>query len=213
MGKRGKKPGVPGPNGARRRHLMRLRFVEQYVGGGPGVAGNATQSALRAGLATTRTSASVHGHYMLKDPKTQELIERHSQDKECGIERAARELSRIGTLTARQIDEVVRAVAEGRVDELDPATQAIVAGMKVTQTIVGGGKSSRRVIEHVEVRAWDKIAALGLLAKIRGWLAPVRAEVSGPDGGPLVILPASPHRVVVAEAEGPAEIVDGEAKP
>jgi len=150
---------------------------------------------------------------MLKDPKTQELIERHSCDTECGIERAARELSRIGTLTAQQIDEVVRAVAEGRVDELDPATQAIVAGMKVTQTIVGGGKSSRRVIEHVEVKAWDKIAALGLLAKIRGWLAPVRAEVSGPGGGPLVILPASPHRVVAAEAERPAEIADGEAEP
>ena len=63
------------------------------------------------------------------------------------------------------------------------------------------------------MKAWDKIAALGLLAKIRGWLAPVRAEVSGPGGGPLVILPASPHRVVAAEAERPAEIADGEAEP
>ena len=212
MGKRGKKPGVPGPNGARRRDLMRLRFVEQYVGGGAGVAGNATQSALRAGLATTRTSASVHGHYMLKDPKVRELIDRRSQDKEMGIDRALLELSRIGTLTARQIDEVVRAVAEGRVDELDPATQAIVAGMKVTQAVSGGGKSTKRVVEHVEVKAWDKIAAIGILAKIRGWLAPVRAEVTGPGGGPLVILPASPHRVVVA-GEVPAEIADGEAKP
>ena len=208
MGKRGKKPGVPGPNGARRRRLMIERFVAEYTGGGPGVVGNATQSALAARLATTRTSASVRGHYMLKDPKVRELIDRHSQDKEMSIDRALLELSRIGTLTARQIDEVVRAVAEGRVDELDPATQAIVAGMKVTQAVSGGGKSTKRVVEHVEVRAWDKIAAIGILAKIRGWAAPLRTEVSGPGGGPLVILPASPHRVATPTPE-----IAGEAEP
>jgi hypothetical protein len=40
-------------------------------------------------------------------------------------------------------------------------------------------------LEPDDIRAADQIAALRLLAEIDGWKAPVRNEMTGPDGEPL----------------------------
>ncbi len=178
---------------ARKRQLKRARFVRAYVSAAGGVAGNATAAARAAGLARTQASARVRGCLMLKDPIVLAMIDREVAAVGADTARILRELGRIAFYTATQVAEAEKAFLDGTVDQLDDATQAVIAGAEVTRDPTG--------TTRVRIHTHSKMVALDLLARVKK-LVGARIEVVGRDGGPIegvvFLLPAPTRRVVEA---------------
>jgi phage terminase small subunit len=144
------------------------RFVAEYL-----VDLNATQAAIRAGYSAK--TAFIIGHENLKKPAMAAAIrerqEALAKKLDLSAERVLMELSRIAFADVRQLFD-----GQGQlkaVPELPPELAAAVRSM--TRRSVTEGGSTR---EQVQVRLWDKVAALTLLCKHLG-LFESKVEVGG----------------------------------
>lgn len=138
----------------------RLPFVHAYLNN----QNNATQAAILIGVSPQ--SAAVIGHRLLKDVKTQELlnIEREVRASASGltVERTLKELSRLAYSNPKKLFD-----ANGNlipIHLLDDDTAATISGFEVTeeQTTTTKGKRSTvaSLVRSTKPKLWDKNSAL-----------------------------------------------------
>lgn len=158
------------------------RFVEEYL-----IDLNATQAAIRAGYSahTAEQTAS----RLLRNVKVQEAIaaaqQARSQRTEITQDRVLREIASLSFADIRQLFD-----SNGRlrsVHELPDDVASAIASVDSYEEFAGSGDERRRIGEVRKIKLWDKVSALTLLAKHLGMLTEKR-EISGPNGGPQVML-------------------------
>jgi phage terminase small subunit len=177
-------------------------FVREYL-----IDLNATQAYLRAGFKVKPTSARVQSCRLLADPNIASAIEaamgERAKRTEITQDRVLQELARIAFFDLRTLyreDGSLKAM-----HELDDEAAAVLAGVDVVETkgnaAIGGEDGIRHVAEYVKkVKIPDKVAALGLAMRHLGMLKD-KTELTGPNGGPVVVEkierivvdPAHPH--------------------
>jgi phage terminase small subunit len=177
-------------------------FVREYL-----IDLNATQAYLRAGFKVKPTSARVQACRLLADPNIASAIEaamgERAKRTEITQDRVLQELARIAFFDLRTLyreDGSLKAM-----HELDDEAAAVLAGVDVVETkgnaAIGGEDGIRHVAEYVKkVKIPDKVAALGLAMRHLGMLKD-KTELTGPNGGPVVVEkiervvvdPANPH--------------------
>lgn len=146
---------------------------------------NGRQAAIRAGFAPK--SASVRACNMLKRPEIQEAIraanEKRVRKAEVTAERVIQELARIAFGDVRALF-----TERGELkppSDWEPEVSAAIASVEVVTKTTGRGENAE--IEYVhKVKSWDKVQALGLLARHLGILQE-RVALIGPDGGPVQV--------------------------
>ena len=164
--------------------IRRRRFIRQYVTGGPGVAGNAAQAVIAAGLASSETYAKVAGSELLKSPQTQAAILAAMDRAGATEERIMQELSRIALGDHRDVAEWGpdwhRFVPSRLLDNDSAATVQGVESLR-TERVTERGVD---VTHKLRLQQYSKVEALALLVKVRG-MVKYRMEHSGPDGAPI----------------------------
>ena len=190
--------------------LARNQFVNAFTGGVQGVPpGDVTAAAKHAGLGSTHQSAGNQGHRMLKRPEVTAAIQRRMDIMNVTAERVTKEIARVAFHDVTQVAEVATAWRNGDLSTIDADAAAVIASAKVTHRTEGRGEF-RDQIEEVEVRAYDKVAALGLMAKVLriGGFAGKTIEHVGAGGGPIQVeaqvkfyLPANGRGAQVVEAQ------------
>lgn len=170
------------------------RFVEEYL-----IDLNATQAAIRAGY-SPETAYSI-GSENLKKPEIATAIEaaRKNLSETSGItlERVQKEYARLAFLDIRKaFDE------EGRlkpIHELDDDTAAAIAGIETEALFEGRGDDREMIGRLHKLRLSDKKAALDSICKLFGWVVD-KKELTGKDGGPVVIQTKEQRDAAVAAA-------------
>lgn len=179
----------------------RTRFVAEYL-----VDLNARQAAIRAGYSPK--TAEVQGPRLLGNAQVSAAIQAGQRKKlaklEITAERVLMEVARIAFSDIRAwFDDQgrLKPIADLS-DDVAAALGSVELQREKTRTIAG--ETVTTVLEDcvVKVKAWDKGRALELLAKHFG-LVKERVEHSGPDGGPIRLIP---------DAEIEARIRDLEAQ-
>ena len=164
--------------------IRRRRFVKQYVLGGPGVAGNAAQSMLTAGLVKSEAYATVAGTEMMAKRETQAAIQRALDRAGATDERLMQELTRIALGDPREVQEWGedwhRFIPSRLLDHDGAATVQSVSSDR-TEVVSEHGV---RVTTKLKLQQYNKVEALALLMKARGLLT-YRLEHSAPGGGPI----------------------------
>jgi phage terminase small subunit len=164
----------------------RVRFAHEYAKDF-----NATQAAIRSGYSAGKKnkSAEVTGCRLLSDVKVQAIIQSlHAQSAvKAGttVDRVHQEYARVAFSDARKLFRADNTLKPP--SEWDDDTAAVLAGIDVTDTLVGGGDDEDAVpmmTRISKVKRWDKMRALDSLAKILGMLKP---ELPGNAGGGLAI--------------------------
>jgi phage terminase small subunit len=151
-------------------------FVQHYLGGLPGIRGNATQASLAAGYApkAARSSASV----LLRKPRIEAAIEAHFAKADITVARVLEELRRIAFSDLRQVAtwggaDGVRLLTS---DTLTDEAAACIAEVVDHSKTVGQDILDRQV----RVKLHDKLAALNTLAKYLGMLREPEAAKERP---------------------------------
>ena len=131
------------------------RFVAEYL-----VDLNATQAAIRAGY-STKTAASI-GYENLRKPEisafVQATVQRHMAALDLSLERIIAEAARVGISDIR--------------DLFDPETHAILEPHKLPENVARAVASFTVTTSTVsntitEVKFWNKLQALELVAKLK----------------------------------------------
>ena len=161
--------------------LKQQSFCREYL-----VDLNATQAAIRAGY-SPRTAASI-GQENLKKPEIQEaiqgLIEERSRRVEVTSDMVIEELARLAFVDIGKLyDESGKLLP---VHEIPEGVRRAVLGIDVFEETEGRGEAKELVGLTKKVRVADKIRALELLGKHLRLFAD-RTEITGADGGPLVV--------------------------
>lgn len=164
-------------------------FVREYL-----VDNNAAQAAIRAGYSAK--AASQTGSRLMADVKIKAAID-HELSKLASEatdrrERILRELERIAFATPADVAKWgPNGVVLLESDTLTPDQLAAVASVSSRET-----KDSL----SYSFKMHDKLGALMALAKLLGLMVD-KSEVSGPDGGPLKVMPVDPAEVARALIE------------
>lgn len=160
------------------------RFVGEYL-----CDLNATQAAIRAGYAPR--SADVTGARLLGNARVAAAIQagraKLAETAELSAGRVLQELARIATFDVRKLFDADGSLK--RPGDLDDATAAAVAAIDVVEMAGGMAAGEGGEVAHVpmfakKVKAWDKVSALNLYAKILGMLVE-KHEHTGKGGGPI----------------------------
>lgn len=140
-------------------HKLEL-FKTAYLTNG----GNKTQAAITAGY-SPKTAASA-GNRLFRCVDVKETIAKAHQElaQEMGLDlkRTLREIARIGYGDVRKLynpDGTLK-----KINELDDDTAAMVAGVEVDTTTIGGNIFA----STAKVKTWDKRAALDMAMKFHG---------------------------------------------
>lgn len=133
----------------------RRTFVEEYL-----VDLNATQAATRAGYSPK--AAEVTGHRLLRDDKIAAAIDAAMRERSA---RLGVKQDNVLTEIARVAFSDVRKLFDGQqlksIDDLDDATAAAVASVKVVTKNLGDGQ-----VEYVhEIKLWPKTQALDMAGR------------------------------------------------
>ncbi len=160
---RGTPPAPGSPRAARsaprRLPARRAAFLGFYLSGPPGVRGNATQAAIRAGYAPR--SARQVGARLLTKADIRRVAGKALEEAGITQQRALDELA--ATAFARASDVVSWGPSGVTVRPSSELTDAQIAGVaSVEQHETTGEHSTSR---HLKIKQHDKIAALTLLAK------------------------------------------------
>lgn len=173
----------------------RERFAREYLQDH-----NGTKAAIRAGY--SEKSAHVTASRLLSDAKvserihelTQQLHQKLEKKTEITRERVLQEYAKLAFFDPRKLfDE------DGnpkKITELDDDTAAAIAGLEVNSQLLkdealiegeGDEPEQRDVLSTVrKYKIADKKAALDSIAKHLGMFAPIKHEVTGKDGAPLM---------------------------
>lgn len=173
----------------------RERFAREYLQDH-----NGTKAAIRAGY--SEKSAHVTASRLLSDAKvserihelTQQLHAKLEKKTEITRERVLQEYAKLAFFDPRKLfDE------DGnpkKITELDDDTAAAIAGLEVNSQLLkdealveveGEEPENRDVLSTVRrYKIADKKAALDSIAKHLGMFAPIKHEVTGKDGAPLM---------------------------
>jgi len=147
---------------------------------------NASGAARRAGYSLD--TAGAIGWENLKKPEIQARIQemRDAIGKGFNItkEKLAQELSRIAFSDIRKIFKEDGSLKS--CDEWDDDTAAVVAGIDTEELFEGTGKDRERIGFTKKVKIWEKTKAIESLVKLMGYAAPVKSEVTGADGKPII---------------------------
>lgn len=145
---------------------------------------NATQAAIRAGY-SDRT-AYQQGHRLLKDVEVQEYIKELREKLMLLPDIATPEEVLRGYTRDIRFDPRGLLDDSGRprgVKDLDENTRLALAGLKIHET---QSKKTGLIKTTYEYKFPDKRATRETLAKHLGWIAPVKGEITGKDGAPLM---------------------------
>ena len=160
--------------------LRRRRFLRQYLGGPPGVIGNAEAAVIAAGFTDNEGSAHVIAYRFLHHPEILAEIEKHIGKPNDETERLLRELRAIAYSRSTDIGEWdgdEYRVTPSRL--LTDGQAATVQAVEMTETTTENGTNRK-----VRVQQYSKLEAIKLIALITHKLT-MRHEVSGPDGKPI----------------------------
>jgi len=169
----------------------RERFAREYLQDH-----NGTKAAIRAGY--SEKSAHVTASRLLSDAKvserihelTQQLHAKLEKKTEITRERVLQEYAKLAFFDPRKLfDENGN---PKKITELDDDTAAAIAGLEVNSQLAlveveGEKPETRDVLSTVrKYKIVDKKAALDSIAKHLGMFAPIKHEVTGKDGAPLM---------------------------
>lgn len=140
-----------------------LRFVAEYQ-----LDRNATQAAIRAGY-SPKTAGAI-GSENLQKPEIAAALEARTvaalEAVDASVERITRELARVAFGDIRSLvswDGASVVIRDS--DELTEDEAALVREVKVQRNTTRGKDGSEHESETREVKVWDKLSALALLAK------------------------------------------------
>lgn len=152
----------------------RRRFVEKYCECMSGA-----EAARRAGY--SKSTARKQACYLLSLAQIREAIEARFADAAAAnavtVEKIIAGAAHVAFLDPAKLYDENGALKPW--SEIDPATRQAIASIEESE---GEKGSSRRV------RFSDRMAALSLLAKVKGMMVPEKVEVSGPNGDPIQML-------------------------
>jgi phage terminase small subunit len=159
-----KKKPLRAGNSAEAKEERRHAFVEALIANGESI----TKAGIACGF-SPKTAAS-QGSRLLKEVKTQELLEKRRsqlrQKLELSTERTLQEVARLAYLDPRQLFN-----ADGTtkpIHELDPDVAAAIAGVEITHEWSGKGEDRRLVATSTKYKIADKNAALDKAMKHQG---------------------------------------------
>lgn len=152
----------------------RRRFVDEYTQCMSGA-----EAARRAGY--SKTTARKQASFLLTLPQIREAIEARFRDAAAAnavtVEKIVAGAAHVAFSDPAKLYDETGALKPW--SEIDAATRQAIASIEESE---GEKGSSRRV------RFSDRMAALALLAKVKGMMAPEKVEVSGPNGDPIAML-------------------------
>lgn len=152
--------------------LRKARFVREIL-----VDGNATQAAIRAGYSPR--SAVHSAKRLMQQPAIVAAIARASSEaarrNDVTVDRVLQELARIAFACAADVVRVHRGVV------VATDTERLTDDQRAAVSEVAGTEHGIRIRQH------DKVKALELLGRYLA-LFTDRHEVTGQDGGPLVVV-------------------------
>lgn len=175
----------------------RAAFVREYL-----VDGNATQAAIRAGY--SERSAGQTAHRLLEDEQVAAAIAdgQAALNHEAGIT-AARIRAELACLAFSDVGALYD--GSGKllpVHQMPEEARRAVAGIKVRA-------EKDADAEVIEVKLWDKRAALDMAARLLGLYKPDKLDVnlSGPvEVTELVVATREQAKAAVAAAQGPGRV-------
>ena len=142
---------------------------------------NQTQSALTAGFGRTERSAATQGSRLMQDPVIVRAI-RHERARvamltpDLSVERLLQELGCIALADRRSVvDESGKPLG---IHELDEPTARAVAAIDVDEVETTNDAGTRVRRSH-RIRLHDKRASIELIARIKGYMAADKVELSG----------------------------------
>jgi phage terminase small subunit len=159
----------------------RRAFVHEYV-----VDWNATQAAKRAGYSAK--TAYQAGARLLKDVEIAHAIAVLRDSIESDRIMSATEMAeRLTAFARRKATDFIDSA--GRIDiEAEGVDSTAVVSLDVTE--------SGPVTTITKVRLVDPLRAMDQLAKLKGYVAPVVTEISGPGGQPITIQPITEEQAI-----------------
>lgn len=157
------------------------RFCAEYL-----VDLNATQAAKRAGYSDK--TARVTAQELLTTTKVvahlQQLMDERAQRTQVTADRVITEVARLGFADLRRLFDDKGALLP--VQEWPDDVAAAIASVEVDELFEGFGENRVQVGYTKKVKLWDKGKALEMLGRhLKLWID--RAELSGPNGGPIPV--------------------------
>jgi phage terminase small subunit len=137
----------------------------------------------------TTSTAGVLAHRMLKNDKVQHYLEEIQQDIEklAGVSRM-KIINEHMKLAFSSIAHLHNTWIERKqFEELTPDEKACISEISTqTRNVISDGQLTAVTVEFVKIKLYDKQKALDSISKMLGYDAPVKAEVTGKNGQPLV---------------------------
>ncbi|WP_346320779.1 terminase small subunit [Chitinophaga sp. YIM B06452] len=147
--------------------------------------GSVKYSAEAAGY-SKKNSESL-GSRTLKKPHVQAYVQSQAEKlaEKVGItqERVLKEYVKLAFFDPRKLYDESGALLKAH--DLDDDTAAAITGMEKEELHEGYGEERRQIGYTTKVKFSDKRQALDSIAKMMGWNAPEKKEVTGKDGAPL----------------------------
>jgi len=159
----------------------RRQFVAEYL-----VDLDQTAAYLRAGYRGTNLGLRVNASKMMARPDVKAAIDEALRKREARTEitadRVLKEVARLAFFDIRKLYDVDGNLKAPK--DWDEETAAAVAGLETLEEFIGTGGDRKQVGQTRKAKVWDKTAALTLAMRHLGMLKD-RAEISGPNGGPI----------------------------
>ncbi len=148
--------------------VKQARFALEYAKDG-----NATKAAERAGYSAS--TAREMGYENLTKPHINAAVsvalERHLGDLDLSVERIIQEAARVGVSDVRQLFDPETKAMLSPADMPENIVRAI-GSIKVTEVVAASIGSAKVFKRTTEVKLWDKLKGLELIAKLKGLLTP-----------------------------------------